>query len=186
MSRIDSHTSDQRPSQPDDGASPRFRALARMDRRELDRLLRGGRVVTPAEVAGVEFRGWNQARASALLRVRKFLKRIHPPDPEGRVHGENVLARQGPISAPWRPRMGGRGILPFAVLASGAGKVGDRPPSLVISYGDWPGRRRWNPVARVADYVIRPFPHEFVLLGESRLRMGSGRVFLEHFLLEPA
>lgn len=160
--------------------------LARLDRRALAQLMAGGAAPRPEEVAGREWRGWNIAPATAVLGVRKFLKRIHRADSRGRVFGENVLARQNGIGASWVPRFGGRGILPFGVLPPGSGAgAGGWPRALVIDYGAWPGRHRWNPIARVVDHLVRPdLASPELLLGVSHLRLVGRMVFLEHFLLD--
>lgn len=173
------------PRGPSSFGSSAFRELARLDRSELRRLMRRGVAVAPAEVAGAVFRGWNTARLSSLLLSRKFLKRFHAPGPNGLVRGENVLARQNSITAPWRPRFGARGLMPFVVMPPDRRTEDDSRRGLVISYGGWPGRGRLNPLSHVVDYVVRPPPDRpGLLLGASWFEIGAHRVFLEHFVLE--
>lgn len=167
-------------------ASERFRQLALADDDELGRLFRAGGGLQPEDVAGTTWRGWNHHPLFGLLRQRKFFKRFGPAGGRSSGEGENVLARQDGLDRPWRPRLGGRGLLPFAVLPPGAGPLPDAPAgALVISYGDWPRRAAVNPVGRIVDHLVRVPGSETLLLGRSLVRVPTLRGwFLEHFLLE--
>lgn len=166
-------------------ASMEFQRLARAADEELAELVRVGGRVDPADVADSTWRGWNRSVVFGVLRSRKFFKRFLPPGPSGRFRGENILARQNGLDAPWRERLRGRGILPFGVLAPGEGPVPDAPAqALVIAYGAV--RSPLNPLGRVVDHLVRPdAARPDLLVGESILLLAAGRsLLIEHFLLE--
>src|SRR5258707_14198365 len=78
--------------------SARYLDLASRSKGELDAVFAAGSRTDVAALTGLEFRGYNQPRAAALLGIRKFVKAFYL-DGSGQPFGCNTPVAQNGLAA---------------------------------------------------------------------------------------
>ena len=170
----------------DDTPSPAFRALAAHSRGRLETILVAGERPDAAALAGREYRGLNHARATSLLRIRKFVKGFFTVGDD--LFGFNTPVVQDGLDAPWRARPDDahpRRFAFFAVSPAPRGRPDGRyPNALLLDYGAGVSHAV-DPARRLRDYIVRvESGSDALLLGKAYLAVGARRMPVGYFLLE--
>ncbi len=169
-------------------STPSFDSLARLNRKQLDRIMSTGTAPSIADLLGWEFRGWNVKRRTRLLGRRKFKKGFFGDPAKPEAWGYNVKVRQDGLPAPWRAVPSDErptrdfffGLMP----AEDASKP-RYPNSLVVDYHRWGEYFFLNPAGYTVDYLVYPDPdNPNLILGKSYLEIAFLRLPLGHLVLE--
>lgn len=156
-------------SEHDDGTgsaattAPARSALMVMPAAALERLMRSGHPIAPADLAGFSYRGTALALPRALRGLVGKFKKAFWADGE-RVRGWNLRMRQNGPDAPWvGATFAGRPVIygHFVVLPGADGDAADYPGAALLDYGR--GEPRLSPLAPIRDHLVSLAP-----IGEGR------------------
>lgn len=153
--------------------------LARLPRRELERLYAAGAEPDAADLAGSEFRGFNPPTFARALRIEKFVKGFFRAPDAPDVEGYNVWCSQ----RDWRRRRrNGRDLRHGFYVCRPAS--GHRKGCLLLDYGASSRNRRVNPERLLRDFLVHPDPDDRnLLLGKAYVAVGR-LVPVSFFLLQ--
>lgn len=150
-----------------------YAELTAMSKTQLDSVFTQGATPRITELAGWEWRGWNEPFFTKLLGIKKFIKGFFESG-EG-VEGYNIPVRQGGFAEPWTKK--GK---PFGFY-----RVSPEGSSLLLDYGASPRNPFWRPERLIRDYLVQPDPaNGDILLGRAYLQLCGPRVFSNYFILE--
>jgi len=163
--------------------------LCHMDTRELRAVLAQGTTPDPDALAGWEFRGYNVAPMSEVLRIRKFKKGFYRDEgtPE-MLRGYNVKVKQNGYQNPWVPIMRDGEPVRHALFGVYPPRAGSRDAAhmnaLLIDYSQ--GQHApWDPSRVLRDYLVQVAPENPDLyLGTAYLALGMLRVPAGFFVAE--
>ncbi len=168
-----------------------YEKLAKSDPGTLEQVMRQG--VTPRfeDIAGWEFKGYNQPYITSVLGFQKFKKGFFltpgqkTEGPE--IMGYNVVVVQNKLYGKWialpdeyRPKRHGY----YRVYRVRQNERDNKyPQALLLNYGI--ARNGANPARLLRDYLVQVDPgNPDLFLGEASFAIGGLRVFPSHFVLE--
>lgn len=133
----------------------RFAELARRSPSELEELMRDGRPIALESLHDAMWHGYSLAMPSVLFKLFGLFGKTFVHDAgRGVVRGWNVRMRQG---TDWTPAtVRGRVVTygHYHAVAEPPGPLADRyPNAFLIDYGRG-GNHRWDPLARVRDWMV--------------------------------
>jgi hypothetical protein len=163
-----------------------FERLTQQNNEALEQLLKSGVPVTPADVAGWDYRGWNINCMTQLIGTRKFKKGFYQDPATGAFWGYNMTVRQGGIDEPWLPTPSEQSPKRYYFFGVDAPQPNTPyPNALVVDYRQWPRNCRLDPVRYTVDYLSAPDPsNKNLLVGKSYSELPFARVFLGFFIIE--
>jgi hypothetical protein len=157
--------------------------LVHQPQRELARLMLRGEAPKPADLVGLEFRGTNMPAGSRALGLRRFIKGFTTHS-DGSVVGYNRRVRGGDLATPWTPstwrgqdRFGWYAVEPVAATARDNRYLN----AVLLDYGSGLNTR-WDPTARLRDYLVRT--DAGLILGRAYVALGPARIAVGYFALE--
>lgn len=165
-----------------------FDQLSALKESELENVLKAGLPPTVADLAGYEFRGWNQNSSTDILGTRKFIKGFYGAKQDGTGWGYNMPVEQNGLAGPWKPKQenGHDKRYAFFKVLPGA-KMSDSvyPSMLVVDYRQWPDYFFLSPIKYTVDYLV------FVQSGNTDLILGKSysqflglKMYLGYFIIE--
>lgn len=159
--------------------------IATMDPAELCRVFDRGEPVSPNEVAGWEFRGYNVPQFASVLGIRKFVKGFKSVDGEVRGYNIKVAQNGGPLE-PWIPLRNpdGTDIRHGYYLVEPAPDSAPVPRSLFLDYGRG-GNPRLDPSSVLRDYLRKVEPgRDDLLIGRAYAEVLGRLIYVSEFILE--
>lgn len=154
--------------------------LARLPRRELERVFAAGEAPDIEGLVGWEFRGYNPPAFARALGIQRFVKGFFRGEaPPGEAEGYNMFASQ----RDWTPRTlrGHTWRHGFYLVRPARGR---HAGTLELDYGASRRNAAVNPERLLRDYVVQPDPdNPHLLLGKAYLAMGA-LMPVSFFLLE--
>lgn len=166
-----------------------FESLCRAPFSRLEEIMQSCPAPSTELLAGWEFRGFNVAAVTELLRIRKFKKAFYADAANPtQLYGYNVRVEQNGRERPWVPvwRQGQpiRHGLYDVYTPQPDSKDAAYPQSLLLDYGC--GRNAmFDPSQVLRDYLVQPDPAEpDVFVGKAYVALGSVRVPAGFFILE--
>jgi hypothetical protein len=167
--------------------STAYLELAAQSKAELAAIFASGGPPDVSALAGFEFRGFNQPRATALLGIRKFIKAFYL-DRAGQPFGCNTPIVQNGLEAEWlaRPSDDRPTRYAFFQVQPPDPNASDpmRSDAALLDYGR--GRNRAYHIARLLrDYLVRVEPgSDELLLGKAYFVIARTRLAHTYFLIE--
>lgn len=165
----------------------RYKEMARMSNRELEKVFRSANAPNPHELVGYEWRGYNISTFTKLLGIQKFIKGFFASG--DRVEGYNIPAVQNGLTEPWIHKPSAENPKRYAFYDVTPVDVSSKdnlyPSALLINYGSSPRNPRGGVERLLRDYLIQPDPlNPDIMLGKAYLAFGPWRLFSNFFVLE--
>jgi hypothetical protein len=165
-------------------ATQEYLDLVAQPQRELHRCMLRGSLPATGDLVGREYRGTNVSATSRLLGIRRFIKGFERAE-DGAVIGYNRRVRGGNLDTPWTPSTwrGNDRFGYFSVTAVDPVARDNRYlNALLLDYGSGLNGRR-DPTGVLRDYLVRT--QSGLLLGHAFIAIGSLRIHVGYFVLEP-
>jgi hypothetical protein len=167
--------------------SGRYLELAGKPKRDLAAVFAGGSPPDVTALTGYEFRGYNQPRAAALLRIRKFIKAFYT-DTSGRTFGCNTPVTQNGLDSEWLARPSAerpKRYAFFRVEAADPDAPGDLQRGAALLDYSRGGNRAYDIANILRDYLVRVEPgSDDLLLGKALFVVAGARLADAFFLIE--
>ena len=169
------------------GASTIYRELAARPRPELEQLFTVGEAPAISSLVGYEYRGYNHARVTSALKIRKFVNAFFVGD-GGEALGCHTPVRQDGLGRDWTALPDDAQPRRFAFFAVAPVEPAPRDNAhrhaILLDYGRG-GNRRSDVARLLRDYLVRVEKgSDELLLGKAYLALGPARAPLGFFLLE--
>jgi hypothetical protein len=169
-----------------------YLSLAKASERDLEYVLRKGRIPSLGNLVGYEFKGYNLPFLTQVLGFRKFKKGFFPDRGQsvegGEISGYNVFVEQNGLDDAWIARPSD--VEPkrhsfFHVYKVRHSEIDSLYPNAVLLNYGLGGNAPWNPARLLRDYLVQVDPdNPDLLLGKAYFAAGPLRAFPSLFVLE--
>lgn len=167
--------------------SARYLELAALPKRDLALMFGQGTAPDVTALTGFEYRGFNQPRAAALLRIRKFIKAFYLDSSE-QPFGCNTPVTQNGLDAEWsaKPSPGNPKRYAFFKVDPADPDSANPLARKAVSLDYSKGRNPPYEAARILrDYLVRIEPgSDDLLLGRAFFVLAGRPVADSYFLIE--
>ncbi len=167
-------------------ASADFLDLVGAPRSVLRSTMARGRAPSSERLEGREFRGANTGVVPRAMGIRRFVKGFRPSGDDGVLLGYNVRVEGGNLDAPWTTSLyhSQREYAFFRARPVEPGEADSRyRDALLLDYGA--AGEAAGPGRSLRDYLVEVDAGSPLLLGHAFLAVGSARVPVSWFVLEP-